>query len=149
MDDIIKFDTAKLAYEKKFDWSCFHYFTLDGKLHEPYLENGSSTDTDFRVDLEDLRDTRNSASASSQNFYAAPQQSTLQKWLREVHKINVEGNYLPNIQKYGQLHIPMTGKAKRSDIQYVGREFYDSYEEALEKGLKEALKLIEMTSTLK
>jgi hypothetical protein len=66
----------------------------------------------------------------------------LQRWLREVHKINVESNYLPNIQKYGCLYIPMTGKASINDLKHVNRERYNSYEEALEIGLFKALELI-------
>ena len=56
-----------------------------------------------------------------------------------VERSNVESNYLPNIQKYGCLYIPMTGKAKRSDIKFVHKFYYDTYEEALEIGLYQAL----------
>ena len=38
--------------------------------------------------------------------------------------------------------LQMTGKAKRSDIKFVDRNYYSTYEEALEKGLFEALSLI-------
>ena len=75
----------------------------------------------------------------------------LQKWLREVHKINVESNYLPNVEKYKCLFIPMTlkkpseystpGTAFTSRFNYLGKENYNTYEEALEIGLQEALKL--------
>ena len=62
-----------------------------------------------------------------------PTQSLLQKWLRDEHDIIVEvhSQYMPNsTYKYGVK---------------VKHEFYDSfdtYEEALEMGLKEGLKLI-------
>lgn len=75
----------------------------------------------------------------------------LQQWLREVYNINVESNYLPNISKYRSLYKPMNIKA--SDFKtakdwynavdkYYGKTNYDTYEEALESGLLEALKLI-------
>lgn len=145
MDDIIKFDTAKLAYEKKFDWPCFHYFTLDGKLHEPYLENGSSTDTDFRVDLEDLRYTRNRVGAIYQNFYAAPPQSTLRKWLREVHNIHINIKYDGNDEVFRVEIIKQNIDGTRNILSIKDREYiieFNSYEEALEKGLQESLKSI-------
>lgn len=76
----------------------------------------------------------------------------LQKWLREVHKINVESNYLPNVEKYRCLFIPMTlkkpseystpGTAFASRFNYLDKENYNTYEEALEIGLYQALKLI-------
>lgn len=68
----------------------------------------------------------------------APTQSLLQKWLREIHKIDifitkVKNNYAPsvyskNISKHA-IGVTLFGKDK-------------TYEEALEVGLQEALKLI-------
>lgn len=74
-------------------------------------------------------------------------QSLLQKWLREEHQINVESNYLPNIQKYRCLYVPMTmaipNKEKYSlRSKYYGIDNHETYEHALEEGLQEALKLI-------
>ena len=73
----------------------------------------------------------------------------LQKWLREVHKINVESNYLPNIQKYRCLFVPMTKKIPNKikyslRSKYYGNIDYNTYEEALEAGLLEGLKLIKL-----
>ena len=83
----------------------------------------------------------------SGNFFSAPPQSVLQKWLREVHNINVESNYLPNIQKYRCLYVPMTKVIPNKEkyafrSKYYGTDNFDTYEEALESGLQEALKLI-------
>jgi hypothetical protein len=75
------------------------------------------------------------------NFYLALTQSLLQKWLREVHKIDVE------IQRSGEIN------ASRDGFKYsiYGESSWDYsdivfkiYEEALEKGLLEALKLIKI-----
>ena len=65
MEEIrVSFETAKLAKEKGFDIDC------GWKLRK--LENGSFTHTN-----------------SSELGIEQPTQSLLQKWLREVHNINV------------------------------------------------------------
>jgi hypothetical protein len=67
----------------------------------------------------------------------APTQTLLQKWLREVCDINVEV-----VSKKYQIKelsfLPRTFRYVLED-QY-SKESYNSYEEALEKGLEEALK---------
>jgi len=66
--------------------------------------------------------------------YPAPTQSLLQKWLREVHNIHVvivgSPTYSPCVMLNGTNYW-------RQDDELL-------YEEALEKGLQEALKLIKM-----
>ncbi len=115
-DEPISFECAKLAKEKGFDIKCDNNWVTEyggvayiaGKEKDPEL---------------------------SYYYNPAPTQSLLQRWLREVHKINVESNYMPNIDKYACLYILMTGKASAK----LG---FESYEEALEYGLIEVLKLI-------
>ena len=86
-EQLISFDTAKLAKEGGFNIPCFYYYE-DNNLKEPYLENGSSTDVDFRVDLTDLLENMNNKHLSG-DFVSAPTQSLLQKWLREVRNIHI------------------------------------------------------------
>lgn len=62
---------------------------------------------------------------------SAPTQSLLQKWLRETHNIVVLVWYNPELQEW-ESHI--------SEKYYESK--FETYEEALEKGLQEALKLI-------
>ena len=68
-------------------------------------------------------------------------QSNLQKWLREEHgihilmNITVKGNYSCNIYIQGSKEI-----VKKADVRSDNKE---SYEEVLEIGLQEALKLID------
>lgn len=88
-----------------------------------------------------------------------PTQSALQKWIREEHNITVESNFLPNIQKYRCLYKPkniipkdlrqpgMSNKEFNAAVhlaidRYYGKVSYETYEEALETGLYEALLLI-------
>jgi hypothetical protein len=65
---------------------------------------------------------------NDENFVVAPTQSLLQKWLRETHNINL-WCYIPNLTGYWANNLE--NKAK-----------YNTYEEALEKGLLETLYLI-------
>lgn len=69
----------------------------------------------------------------------------IQKWLREVHKIDIM--ILPwedtknNIVTY-QYFVLNTFDEDKYDDSFVEEKNYDSYEKSLEKGLQEALKLI-------
>ena len=130
-DTLINFETAKLAKEKDFHWP----------VRLPYASNGNRFYDKVECNFNNV-----------ELICSAPTQSLLQKWLREVHNINVESNYLPNIKKYRCLFIPMTLKkpseystprtAFTSRLNYLGKENYNTYEKALEAGLQEALKLI-------
>ena len=130
-EQLINFDTAKLAKEKGFNEECFYHYDTLGKLHEPYSENGSSTDTQFRVDLTDLLENFNRT-----NEISASNQSLLQKWLREEH----------NIEVYTRSTYKSFDKTKyyTTFVHPIGcLDNYDNtYEEALERGLQQALKLI-------
>lgn len=136
-DEIISFETSKLIEEKGFKEPCYYYYTNDKKLHEPYLENGSSTDIDFRVDLEDLLESY----YFTKNVYAAPTQSLLQKWLREKYNTIVEilifdKGFLEKDKFCYQWRV-----YPNTEDWFTGLEF-KTYEEALEEGLQEALKII-------
>ena len=130
-DTLINFETAKLAKDKGFNWKVSLHYESNGNRFFDKVECNFNN-----VEL----------------ICSAPTQSLLQKWLREVHNINVESNYLPNIKKYRCLFIPMTLKkpseystprtAFTSRLNYLGKENYNTYEKALEAGLQEALKLI-------
>tara|TARA_R110000851_G_scaffold36063_1_gene94386 strand:- start:121 stop:546 length:426 start_codon:yes stop_codon:yes gene_type:complete len=139
-EQLITFNTAKLAKEKGFNWGCNYFYTPDKK---PYITRGYEYRSDAYVEDHNWNAGMGSyPTKASDVLCSAPTQSLLQKWLREEHKINVESNYLPNIQKYSCLYIPMRGKACISDRKYVSKLKFDTYEEALEEGLQEALKLI-------
>ena len=109
-EQLISFETAKLAKEKGFEVKCSTY-----KIHLPY---------------------------SKENPCYIPTQSLLQKWLREEHNLHISvdnNNYeIKNMWCYDIHKLPygLLRLWKR------GEKTYSSYEEALEKGLQEALKLI-------
>ena len=74
---------------------------------------------------------------NSMNIYPCPTQSLLQKWLREKYCIHIEIIWVDTLSDIYVYHISTTNNAIRPDS-----IFYHSYEEALETGLQEALKLI-------
>lgn len=112
-EQLISFETAKLAKEKGFDELCCYSFETENNFYEtvkPWKNSEDSTE------------------------YAVCTQSLLQKWLREEHKINITityaGKYIIKIKKgYGGIYE-------------LFNEIFDTYEEALEAGLKKALELI-------
>lgn len=116
-DQLISFETAKLAKEKGF-WQEVGFSKYDSKGNLWHV---------FETCPEDRLST-----------CVAPTQSLLQKWLRGKHRIIV---------------IVLPFKDHQSDVndcyefrpKIVGKIAFDlcnSYEEALEKGLQEALKQI-------
>jgi hypothetical protein len=88
----INFEIAKLLKSKDFKEPCLCHYTQKGVLKPPFLENGSSTDTEFRVELEDLFENHNDRFA---NIFSAPTISEVQDWLLLNHKIWV--TVIPNI----------------------------------------------------
>jgi hypothetical protein len=73
--------------------------------------------------------------------YHAPTQSLLQKWLREVHNIHIDINtmYLSKGKCWDCYIGEISGESS-----IWNKEVKGSYEEALEVGLQEALKLIKV-----
>ncbi len=139
-EQLISFKTAKLAKEKGFDWECFF----------KYKHNKNQS-------IVKIYDNRNHRLKSTIPFFtgnynnskfttSTPTQSLLQKWLREKYNIIVLVNiYCPDWDKtfnyYPEINIPSSGDF--GDILEDKNLSFDTYEEALEKGLYEALKLID------
>jgi hypothetical protein len=147
-EQLISFETAKLAKEKGFNIECkYRYFKVDkhstfSKFHpiDSYITSTLTYEEDT------------SGCLPSSKTGEAPTQSLLQKWLREVHQI------------YVQIETDQTTYPKfcYSISRFIGnpnnlseKEWYwdklpynenwslhRKYEEALEEGLQNALKLI-------
>ena len=115
----IKLETAKIAKEKGFDVDSKH-FIAEGEYG-------------YIFDI-----TKKNPAI----FIHHPTQALLQKWLREKHELYVESN--PNTSGYGWF-IDKTNGTAISDCRFTGPNSggrWDIYEDALEIGLQEALKLI-------
>ncbi len=122
-DRLISWWTAALAFEKGFNEHCRFMYWHDDILHE--IGNYNQTNRQENTP-----------------HYSAPTQSLLQKWLREVHNIYVSS--YPAIAigwpepSFYQPHI------NNCCIDGRGKDKYKTFEEALEIGLQEGLKQIQL-----
>lgn len=122
-EKLITFKTAKLAKEKKFNLEVKASWGSEaGSGKKMFSDN-------FMLSNRDMQ--------SDKNGFTRPSQTLLQKWLREKHNIDI-------------VIKPMTGDIKgqknyAADVMIFGNTYYqklaraDSYEDALENGLYEAL----------
>lgn len=155
-EELVSFETAQLAKEKGFNIPTYTSY-IDGKFHENENEpNG--------YDGWDLADKQNwnknswvfskeggscfGCKLDNINYFeacSAPTQSLLQRWLREEHDIHI---YTEPYWDEDNLNDPPTYQATwiGEDIpeEEIEEDFnyFKTYEEALEIGLLEALKLI-------
>ena len=148
-EQLITLETAILAKEKSFDINCDWKIDKESKLHFQadlmYPNNSEFTFNSY--DDPEVHEFNKFI----ESLYEAPTQSLLQKWLREVHGIYVNSYHdltpdAKSIQYYtdwGFINDPSS-----ADYKYCPNGGYDeeaiwkTYEEALENGLQEALKLI-------
>lgn len=131
-EQLITFETAKLAKEKGFDIPCWNFFSKEDKEEDIMNWVGVNFKQKLSVARKFVR-------------YWKPTQSYLQKWLREVHNIHIQlamhefGKWVfgLQLQDKGMEDYPRISKNNVWDI-----EDYNSYEDALEAGIYQALKLI-------
>lgn len=141
-DEIIKFETAVLAKEKGLQLGCkksyceYHSsYEYDGdKTHPESYEKG-----DVRLDNFFTVNNCKDIDLSNEHFtiYEAPTQSLLQRWLREKYSLNI--TILSKSQESWMFVITAKNQTLEDGI---SEGSFDTYEEALEKALKESLKLI-------
>jgi len=122
-EELITFETAKLAKEKGFNEKVYREYDKSGYLRC----TSKSADVVLGPYEELLKSTE----------YPAPTQSLLQRWLREVHKINIVIQYWTGPKP----HKPVLHYRTTVNENFFG-EHYVTYEEALEEGLFEALNLV-------
>jgi hypothetical protein len=132
-EQLVSFKTARIAKEKGFWIASYKCYDKAGFLNDTCNDEAVS----FKYDYRTLPD---------KDKYLAPTQSLLQKWLREVHNIHI---YVTSKTKTDNsvCFIP-SGRTMPDTIKnnlIVDVIIYSvnkTYEEALEKGLFEALALI-------
>lgn len=128
-EKVIDFKTAKLAKEKKFNLETNNFYTKPNiKLFGVDEHGRTYLIKNISGKLYKLGEH---AVLNERNIFEAPTQSLLQKWLREVHKINVYCVPTEIDETKWYHNIASSFKV------YTG-----SYEEVLEVGLQEGLKLI-------
>lgn len=146
-DERITLETAKLAKAKNFNEFVQGSYTeyLVDKTDPEYPEGGGpfgmkKGEVEFDSSYIRNNDKNSDLTCKSYACYSAPTQSLLQRWLREIH----------NIQVYCYSHTK-NGEGKYRDyVVYVNDnvlndprdEDYQTYEEALEVGLQFALEMI-------
>lgn len=118
-EELVTLETAKLLKEKGFNEYCKDIINHKGIMMETIFRTSK--------DLPKL-------------FYPCPTQYIAQKWLRETKDLHIGICYSHKLFWYYEImsvsnHV-LVGLANRPSIHY------NTYEEALEAGIQEALKLI-------
>jgi len=127
-EQLISFETAKLAKEKKFNSSCSNYFRY---WYNEIQERHQMKEADYNSIVDSLVKDK-------EELFTRPTQSLLQKWLREVHDIIVLVNFNTDDNSYFSTLIDKenTGYETYTVTSSKGKQ---TYEEAMEAGLKEGL----------
>ena len=141
-EQLILLETAKLAKEKGFDVEVHHCWmiTLNKKNREPYIERDIEFEDNFNSEEFEKPHFINSEIGVKYTRLSAPTQSLLQKWLREKHKIILIIGY-----QYEDDLTPYSYWIYKEGESLPINQWVDdlkTYEQALELGLQEALKLI-------
>lgn len=145
-EQLINFETAKLAKEKGFNWKCYASWDSKGVT----LEN-TTVETNIHDENEDKWFDLFSYNTMKEVRVDCPTQSLLQKWLREenntevvVRPLEERDNGIFIKRGYQTTYIVYnTSNEQGNHCTYPLLESpFNTYEEALEKGLQEALKLI-------
>lgn len=133
-EELITLDTAIIAKEKGFNITTPQIFYRHTEVDKFESSNNLCVGDGYRVYKKDW-----SKYFTLKNVIYKPTQSLLQRWLREVHNIFVN----VKSEDYGSHTFHLFGDdIPTSKWVLEDGEYEDTYEEALEKGLQEALKLI-------
>lgn len=120
----VSLEVANLLKEAGFDWECCYCYDAETK--------------DF---LDDNEGEFNFNEGDDNNFYSAPTLEVAQRWLREKNLLL----YIPPCHIDGKWlwRYWITNCINKEDTtQIYSVEKYDTYEQALEAGIKKALELI-------
>lgn len=146
-DERITLETAKLAKAKNFNEFVNGSYTeyLVDQIDPEYPEGGGpfgmkKGEVEFDSSYIRNNDKNSDLTCKSYACYSAPTQSLLQRWLREVHNIQVHchSNTKDGKGKYRDYVAYINERA----INDPRDEEFDAYESALEVGLQVALEMI-------
>lgn len=125
IEELVTLENAKLLKENDFNWKCEYLIDLNKTVTKYDIPQSMSCCTE--IDGESVE-------------FLCPTLYVAQKWLRETKDLHIEISYMyENYWIYDILTIPnhdLVGLSDRPSIHY------NTYEEALEAGIQEALKLI-------
>lgn len=129
-DQLISYETAVLAKEKGFDIPIQHTVDKRSQLY------------DIHKDVISINSTTVDNWNKFETVVSAPTQSLLQRWLREIHSLHIMIVPLTGLDNWVySIHEDSTIDFKKV-VEFNYNLSYKTYEEVLEKGLQEALKLI-------
>ena len=135
-EKLISYETAKLAKEKGFKNACDCFVNKDNEyifMPDLLYPNNSEFTYDPENDPEVIE-----WEELMKTLALAPTQSLLQKWLREVHNVSIKiDDYYTYSRVRFDYNICELGSQEDNPV-----GVFETYEEALETGLQEALKLI-------
>lgn len=120
-EEICTYEVCKLAKEKGFDVPTFDWYDYTGNYHKGLIPHELHECPQYKE-------------------YYAPTQSLLQRWLREEKKISVEVSWFEVGKKYFWVAKDMNNHDVFKPKTTKCMTFYDTWEQALESGLKYALK---------
>jgi hypothetical protein len=135
-ESLITYKTAKLAKEKGFDIPV--RYGIYGK--EMKLTQNMGWERNPKLELVNW----NSKTKQQKHSQATsvPTQSLLQKWLREEHNLEILVFYSQTAQYSIRIGNIIKMKEGLPPVMYSELAISGTYEEALERGLQEGLKLI-------
>lgn len=144
-DQLISYNTAILAKERGFDLVCIKgYYTYGEDIKTALKEYDNPIDIDISQECVFNNACKPFKNSQLTKGYlcTAPTQSILQKWLRDIHNIHIlvsNNNQLSSGKWSYDIHKLPSGILTMWSIL---DPLYDTYEETLEIGLYEALKLV-------
>ena len=148
-DELIKFETAKLAKEKCFDVPCNHYIytskalKIVNKNREGLTGDKNTFKENHTFSQKDrLHKGRMVSRNSHLTTISTPTQSLLQKWLREEHDIHLVIQYSKHWKGYQWRYDDWRNREENPDMKRNSYTEFKTYELALESGLFNALKLL-------
>ena len=147
-EQLTSFKTAKLAEEKGFNWKC------RGRIHCSHFHfvkkniipiNVPINEDETFAPIEDWnnkkhQDPNNKNGTLTGLYLSLPTQSLLQKWLREKHYIHI--NLFTSFENMKMIYDVDIFQQYQDSLKCKKSLYGKTYEETLEKGLFEALKLI-------
>jgi len=153
-EQLVTFETAKLAKLKEFDWYVEHmqsYFSHDRWYQSLYCFSDEFYYSEIYKNTKDLGFALKEEYPVPlyEPYYLCPTQSLLQRWLREKHNILVEVNFRNFAVKGTEGYFYMCGTKNEfwTMNNYFGETLwkgFNSYEEAMEVGLQQGLKLVKI-----
>ena len=147
----IKYETAILAQKKGFNWYCDGYYDVNNQQVNSWKDKAVKDCLEY-----DTFYSERAVKYLEEEYYyqfdnnidcyiSAPTQSYLNKWLRENHNFQIEispYHCLGKEKPYGLTIDWLYSTGKWSYIEYEGENNFEIWEDAMEKGLVESLKML-------